>query len=106
MQWALDDWEQFAFVPDLFGPGVIEDPDKALALWTGELTEAHRHASCFTLTIHPFLSGRLGRLRALETLVETMKALPGLWLATGAEIAAHVRSLDLTPRVFPQPEIR
>jgi peptidoglycan-N-acetylglucosamine deacetylase len=103
--WALDDWEQFAFVPDLFGPGVIEDPDKALALWTGELTEAHRHGSCFTLTIHPFLSGRLGRLRALETLVETMAGLSGLWLATGREIADHVGSLDLTPRVFPQPEI-
>jgi peptidoglycan/xylan/chitin deacetylase (PgdA/CDA1 family) len=104
--WALDDWEQFAFVPDLFGPGVIEDPDKALSLWTGELTEAHRHGSCFTLTIHPFLSGRLGRLRALESLIETMTGLPGLWLATGDEIAAHVRALGLTPRVFPQPEIR
>jgi len=103
--WALDDWEQFAFVPDLFGPGVIEDPAKALALWTGELTEAHRHGSCFTLTIHPFLSGRLGRLRALETLIETMAGLSGLWLATGREIAEHVRSLHLTPRVFPQPEI-
>jgi peptidoglycan/xylan/chitin deacetylase (PgdA/CDA1 family) len=103
--WALDDWEQFAFVPDLFGPGVIEDPDKALSLWTGELTEAHRHGSCFTLTIHPFLSGRLGRLRALETLVETMSSLPGLWLATGSQIAEHVRSLALTPRIFPQPEI-
>jgi hypothetical protein len=58
------------------------------------------------LTIHPFLSGRLGRLRALETLVETMTGLTGLWLATGHEIAEHVRSLALTPRVFPQPEIR
>ena len=103
--WALDDWEQFAFVPDLFGPGVIEDPAMALSLWTGELTEAYRHGSCFTLTIHPFLSGRLGRLRALESLIETMQELPGLWLAPARDIAEHVRSLDLTPRVFPQPEI-
>jgi peptidoglycan-N-acetylglucosamine deacetylase len=103
--WALDDWEQFAFVPELFGPGVIEDPAKSLAMWTSELTEAHRHGSCFTLTVHPFLSGRLGRLRALETLIETMQALPGLWLAPARDIAQHVRSLALTPRVFPQPEI-
>ena len=34
-----------------------------------------------------------------------MQALPGLWLATARDIAEHVRSLDLTPRVFPQPEI-
>jgi peptidoglycan/xylan/chitin deacetylase (PgdA/CDA1 family) len=105
VSWALDDWEQFAFVPELFGPGVIEDPAKSLAMWTAELTEAHRHGSCFTLTVHPFLSGRLGRLRALETLVETMESLPGLWLATAGDIAEHVRSLELTPRVFPLPEI-
>jgi peptidoglycan/xylan/chitin deacetylase (PgdA/CDA1 family) len=106
VSWALDDWEQFAFVPELFGPGVIEDPAKSLAMWTAELTEAHRHGSCFTLTVHPFLSGRLGRLRALETLIETMTSLPGLWIAPARDVAEHVRSLDLTPRVFPQPEIR
>lgn len=105
VSWALDDWEQFAFVPELFGPGVIEDPAKSLSMWTAELTEAHRHGSCFTLTVHPFLSGRLGRLRALESLLETMASLPGLWLATAGEIAAHVRSLGLAPRVFPRPEI-
>jgi peptidoglycan/xylan/chitin deacetylase (PgdA/CDA1 family) len=105
VSWALDDWEQFAYVPELFGPGVIEDPAKALAMWTAELTEAHRHGSCFTLTVHPFLSGRLGRLRALETLIETMKTLPGLWMAPASDLAEHVRALDLTPRVFPQPEI-
>jgi peptidoglycan/xylan/chitin deacetylase (PgdA/CDA1 family) len=103
--WALDDWEQFAFVPELFGPGVIEDPAKSLAMWTAELTEAHHHGSCFTLTVHPFLSGRLGRLRALETLIQTMQSLPGLWLAPARDVADHVRSLALTPRVFPQPEI-
>jgi peptidoglycan-N-acetylglucosamine deacetylase len=103
--WALDDWEQFAFVPELFGPGVIADPAKSLAMWTAELTEAHRNRSCFTLTVHPFLSGRLGRLRALETLIKAMTSLPDLWLAPARDIAEHVRSLDLTPRVFPQPEI-
>ncbi|GAA4400560.1 polysaccharide deacetylase family protein [Tsukamurella soli] len=104
--WALDDWEQFAFVPEVFGPGVIEDPAKALSIWTGELVEAHRHESCFTLTIHPFLSGRLGRVRALETLIQTMLGLPGLWVTPAGAIADHVRSLQLTPRVFPQPEVQ
>ncbi|MFG2887676.1 polysaccharide deacetylase [Streptomyces sp. NPDC048297] len=105
VSWALDDWEQFAFVPEVFGPGVIEDPAKALSMWTGELAEAYRYESCFTLTIHPFLSGRLGRLRALESLLETMAGLPELWVTTCGEIAEHVRSLELTPRVFPQPEV-
>ena len=73
--------------------------------WGGDSHEAHRHGSCFTLTIHPFLSGRLGRLRALESLIEMMLGMSGLWLAPARDIAEHVRTLDLTPRVFPQPEI-
>lgn len=105
VSWALDDWEQFAFVPDVFGPGVIEDPAKALSMWRGELAESHRYESCFTLTIHPFLSGRLGRMRALESLLETMTEMPDLWLTSCGEIAEHVRSQKLTPRVFPQPEL-
>jgi hypothetical protein len=35
-----------------------------------------------------------------------MTSLDGLWVAPACEIAEHVRSLDLTPRVFPQPEIK
>jgi peptidoglycan-N-acetylglucosamine deacetylase len=103
--WSLDDWEQFAFVPDLFGPGVIEDPRKSLSMWRDELEASHAESSCFTLTLHPFLSGRLGRLRALEELLDTMQAMPDLWLTTAAEVAEHTRSLGLDPRAFPPPEI-
>ncbi|MFD4763797.1 hypothetical protein ACFWOJ_34690 [Streptomyces sp. NPDC058439] len=67
--------------------------------------EAHKYKSCFTLTIHPFLSGRLGRLRALETLIETVLGMSDLWVTTAAGIAHHVRALELNPRVFPQPEV-
>lgn len=106
VSWSLDDWEQYAYVPDLFGCGLIEDPQKSLSMWRSELTASHVEGCCFTLTCHPFLSGRLGRLRVLEELIETMMALPDLWLTTAADVAAHTRSLALEPRVFPQPEIR
>ena len=82
VHWALDDWEQYAYLPEAFGSGLIEDPAKVLSMWTAELAAFHDHGACFTLTNHPFLSGRLGRLRAMETLIETMHALPGLWIAT------------------------
>ena len=46
---------------------------------------------------------RPGRRHALEALITTMQELPGLWITTAAEVATHVRSLDLTPRAFPAP---
>jgi peptidoglycan/xylan/chitin deacetylase (PgdA/CDA1 family) len=103
--WSLDDWEQYAFVPDLFGSGLIEDPAKALSMWRTELDATYDEGCCFTLTAHPFLTGRLGRLRALEQLVVAMKERGDLWVATAAEVAAHTSTLGLVPRVFPRPEV-
>ena len=105
VHWSLDDWEQYAFVPEITGSGLIESPAKVLEMWTAELEAFHAHGLCFVLTNHPFLSGRPSRVAALEQLLERMTALGGMWVATVGEIAAHVRSLGLRPRVFPQPVV-
>jgi peptidoglycan-N-acetylglucosamine deacetylase len=101
--WGLDDWEQYAFLPDLIGSGVIESPAKALEMWTLELEAFHRIGAAYVLTCHPFLSGRPGRAYALEQLIDRMKALPGLWITSLGDVAQHVAGLDLTPRTCPQP---
>lgn len=103
VHWALDDWEQYAFVPGITGAGLIESPAKVLEMWTLELEAFHREGGCFVLTNHPFLSGRPSRIAALEQLVEKMEQLDGLWIATLAEIAAHTRSVGPVPRAFPPP---
>ena len=103
--WGLDDWEQYAFLPDLIGSGVIESPAKALEMWTLELEAYHRLGAAYVLTCHPFMSGRPARARALEKLIERMLALPGLWITTVGDVARHVASLDLTPRTCPQPVV-
>ena len=105
VHWSLDDWEQYAYVPEVTGSGLIESPAKVLEMWTAELEAFHAQGLCFVLTNHPFLSGRPSRVAALEQLVERMAALDGMWVATVGEIAAHVRSLGLRPRVFPQPVV-
>jgi peptidoglycan-N-acetylglucosamine deacetylase len=103
VSWGLDDWEQYAFLPGIIGPGVIESPAKALEMWTLELDAMHRIGAAFVLCCHPFLSGRPSRAQALERLIEHMKALPGLWITTVGEVAAHTESLHLAPRTSPQP---
>jgi len=105
VSWGLDDWEQYAFLPDLIGSGVIESPAKALELWVLELEAMHRLGAAFVLCCHPFLSGRPSRAEALERLIERMKSLDGLWITTVGEVARHTASLDLAPRSCPRPVI-
>jgi len=103
IHWSLDDWEQYGYIPDVSGSGLIESPAKVLEMWSLELDAYHREGGCFVLTNHPFLTGRPSRARALEELVERMQSYDGLWLATLREISGHTRTLGLTARSFPQP---
>ncbi len=103
VHWALDDWEQYAFVPGITGSGLIASPAKVREMWELELDAFFREGCCFVLTNHPFLSGRPSRVAALEQLVERMSSLDGLWVATLGEIAAHTRNVGPVPRAFPAP---
>ncbi|MEO3788251.1 polysaccharide deacetylase [Actinocorallia sp. B10E7] len=70
VHWSLDDWEQYAYLPEPDIGSVIESPGKALELWRAEL-DGMRHYRClFNLCMHPFLSGRPGRAMALRGLLE------------------------------------
>ena len=105
VSWGLDDWEQYAYLPDLTGSGLIESPAKALEMWTLELEAMHRIGATFVLCCHPFLSGRPSRAEALDRLIERMKSLDGLWITTVGEVARHTASLHPPPRTCPQPVI-
>lgn len=89
VDWALDDWEQYAFYPGWTGSGVIESPNKAREMWQLEADAQHEQGGCWVLTNHPFISGRPSRARALEQLIEGVKALDGMWVTTLENIARH-----------------
>lgn len=93
IDWALDDWEQYAFYPGWTGSGVIESPNKALELWSLEAEASNAAGGCFVLTNHPFITGRPSRLTALETLIERVKSLDGVWITTLEQIAEHARTV-------------
>lgn len=103
IQWALDDWEQYCFIPGISGDGLIESPAKALELWSLELEAMRAVGGCFTLTNHPFLTGRPSRARALEQVVEQAVAYGDVWIASLRQIAEHVRGLGLAPRTLARP---
>jgi peptidoglycan-N-acetylglucosamine deacetylase len=88
--WSLDDWEQYAYLPDPAIGTSIEAPSKVLDLWTSELDAMRRYGCLFVLTCHPFLSGRPGRVETLRRVIEHALASGDVELATGAEVAARV----------------
>ncbi len=97
VQWALDDWEAYAYLPGITGSGWIARPSEMFDRWTDELDSLIAEGGLFVLTNHPFLSGRASRAAALETLITHAKLSQGLWVATCSEIATHVETLELQP---------
>jgi peptidoglycan-N-acetylglucosamine deacetylase len=97
--WALDDWEPYNYLPGITGSGVISSPAEVIDRWTLELEALVEDGGLFMLTNHPFVSGRASRAAGLERLIERAQSIDGLWIATGAEIAAHVATLGLEPIV-------
>jgi len=105
VQWALDDWEQYAYLPDITGVGLIESPLKAREVWQLEFDGLRNEGGIFILTNHPFLTGRPSRAFSLEVLIQYALSHSDVWITSLGEIAKHVRSLNLNPRVLLKPEI-
>jgi peptidoglycan/xylan/chitin deacetylase (PgdA/CDA1 family) len=101
--WSLDDWEPYNYLPGITGSGVIASPVDVIARWTLELEALVAEGGLFMLTNHPFVSGRASRAAALDRLIARAREIDGLWIATAAEIAAHVATLDLAPVVHTPP---
>lgn len=92
VDWALDDWEQYAFYPGVMGSGIIESPAKVLEMWSLEAEAHHLEGGCFVLTNHPFISGRPSKAVALERLIEKVRNMDGMWVTTLGEIATHAEN--------------
>lgn len=88
--WSLDDWEQYAYLPDPHLGYSIEEPEKALALWTAELDGLREFGGLFQLTAHSFLSGRAGRAVNLRKMIEVILDRGDVVFKTGAELAQAV----------------
>src|SRR4249920_765221 len=106
VHWMLDDWEQYAFLPEPHIGAVIESPAKVLDLWGGELEALADEGGLVVHTSHPFLSGRPSRVVTLERVVERARELGGVWVAPAGEIAAHTRTAIPAAEARPVPIVR
>lgn len=105
INWALDDWEQYCFVPGISDQLTIESPAKAREMWALELEAMREVGGCFTLTNHPFLTGRPSRAKALGLVIEQAVGYGDVWITSLERIARHVRSQGLDPRELTRPTV-
>ena len=74
-----------------YGHNDSGNPEDVLVIWKGlfdELyEESRREPSYCPFQIHPYVSGRPGRAKALRAIIQHMKKAEGVWFATGSEVA-------------------
>ncbi len=90
VHWSLDDWEQYAFLPDPDIGQRIENPRDVAEIWKGELDAMRHTGSLCVLTCHPFLSGRPSRIRAIEDFVSFARECGGVRFSRADRLADAV----------------
>jgi peptidoglycan/xylan/chitin deacetylase (PgdA/CDA1 family) len=82
--------------PFLGQNGRMPSPELLYGLYRDEFDGAYNEGTMFVLTLHPYLSGHRAPMKHLEQFVAYMKSKPGVWFATGSQIANYVKTA--TPR--------
>ena len=78
--------------PFLGQNGRMPSPDLLYQLYRDEFDGAYNEGTMFVLTLHPYLSGHRAPMKYLEEFVRYMKSRPGVWFATGEQIARYVKA--------------
>ena len=80
--------------PYLGRGGTMPSPELLFHLYQEEFDAAYEQGTMLVLTLHPHVTGHRAPMKHLEQLVSHMKSKPGVWFATGEQIARYVKAAD------------
>lgn len=80
--------------PYLGRGGAMPSSEQLFQLYREEFDGAYELGTMFVLTLHPHVTGHRAPMRHLDQLVAYMKSKPGVWFATGEQIARYVLKAD------------
>ena len=83
--------------PYLGRGGTMPSSEQLFQLYREEFDGAYELGTMFVLTLHPHVTGHRAPMRHLEQLVAYMKSKPGVWFATGEQIARYVKTAEPRP---------
>ncbi|MEO3973174.1 polysaccharide deacetylase [Streptomyces sp. CAU 1734] len=90
VHWSLDDAPHFWFDASSWDRTMRSSREVA-ELWGEETSAIHAAGGLVTLTVHPQIIGRPGRLRMLEDFLAGVRKRDDIWFARCGEIARAVR---------------
>ena len=80
--------------PYLGRGGTMPSSEQLFQLYREEFDGAYELGTMFVLTLHPHVTGHRAPMRHLDRLVAYMKSKPGVWFATGEQIARYVANAE------------
>ena len=83
--WSLDDAVYALF--SVKSPRPIFTSEHMLEIWQEEFREIYRWGGLFDLVMHPQVIGRPSRIAMLREFIAFTKRYPGVWYASGEEVA-------------------
>lgn len=90
--WALDDWEQWGYLPFPGWEYPMADPAAVSRLWDTHFQGIHEEGGAFVLTLHPWISGRPGYSRVIRQLLQEWHRTPGVWWPRCRDVLAHAEA--------------
>lgn len=102
--WGLDDWPPYVHMMDIDYRMQVRAPSEAIAAFRDEFDAAWEYGGLWVAVWHPFVTGRLARLKAVEGLIRYMRDKGGVWFARMEDIAAHLRAVSQRGRYRPRRE--
>lgn len=83
--------------PYLGRGGSMPSPELLFKLYRDEFDGAYQERTMFILTLHPHVTGHRAPMHQLDQLIAYIKSKPGVWFATGEQIARYIKQHDTPP---------
>jgi peptidoglycan/xylan/chitin deacetylase (PgdA/CDA1 family) len=85
----MDDFHLFADYPGTSYNTRIQSPETGYQIWTNAFDGYYRYGLCYTTMFHPQIIGKPGNLMLLDRLLNYIERFPGVWFATGEQVARY-----------------
>ena len=93
--WSLDDAPHALF--SIKSPRPIFPNSHLREVFQDEFREIHRWGGLYNLVMHPQVSGRPSRVALLREMIAFIQGFPGVWFATGTQVAEAWSAAHETP---------